>query len=623
MSSKFSGRMAEDDALRLMVQSVEDYAVLLLDVEGRVCTWNAGAERLHGYRADEIIGRHFSVFYPEPKGEEGRAEAALCVVAEKGSTEEEGWRLRKDGSRFWANATLSRVRDGDGSLIAFGLITRDITARRQAEQRYRQLVEGVVDYAIYSLDAEGNVTSWNAGAERLKGYTASEIIGRHFSTFYTAEDRAAGLPAKVLATARRDGHFTGEGWRVRKDGRRFWSSVVVTPLYGDDGHLTGYSKITRDMSERRQAEKRYRQLVEGVVDYAIYSLDVNGNLTSWNAGAQRLKGYSAEEILGRHFSMFYTPEDRAAGLPAQVLANARREGHFTGEGWRVRKDGSRFWSSVVVTPLYDDDGQLSGYSKVTRDMTDRKMLLDQIQAHARELEQRIAEREQTNAELEAFSYSVSHDLRAPLRAIQGFAQILWEDFGEQLPPEARQFLEQISTSATRMSRLVQDLLEYSRLGRSEMALEAVSLLQAIEHGLEQLGETARAVQVDVSPGIQVLAHAATLTQVFTNLAGNAVKFTRPGIEPQVTISARERGDSVVVSVTDNGIGIAPQHQERVFQVFERLHTNEQYPGTGIGLAIVRRAVHRMHGSIGIESQLNQGSTFVLQLKKAEVKAQIA
>ena len=248
-----------------------------------------------------------------------------------------------------------------------------------SKHRLQLLIDAVADYAIYMLDSDGFVTSWNAGAERIKGYRADEIIGQPFSRFFTAEDQAKGLPATILATARTTGRFETEGWRVRKDGSRFWSNAIVQPVQDEQGRPVGFAKITRDITERRAAhqallesERRFRLLIEGVVDYALYMLDPSGVVASWNQGAQRMKGYAAGEIVGQHFSRFYTHEDRAAGLPARVLETAAREGRFEAEGWRLRKDGSRFWASVVVDAIRGNDGRLEGFAKITRDITERR-----------------------------------------------------------------------------------------------------------------------------------------------------------------------------------------------------------------------------------------------------------
>jgi PAS domain S-box-containing protein len=485
---------------------------------------------------------------------------------------------------------------------------------------FRLLVETISDYAIFVLTPEGFVATWNAGAQRIKGYDRSEIIGKHFSVFYPQKEIDNRKPDHELEIAKASGRFEEEGWRVRKDGTRFWANVVITSLVDSHGKLLGFGKITRDLTERRLADLRYKLLVTSVQDYAIFSLDSEGVVTSWNLGAERIKGYSAEEIVGRHFSQFYTEEDRRAGLPGTVLATAVREDHYQGEGWRVRKDGTRFWSSVVVTPLYDEEGTLTGFSKVTRDMTDRKMLMDQIRRHAEELEHRITQHEETNAELEAFSYSVSHDLRAPLRAVEGFAQALREEYADKLDDVGNDYLDEIQSAAVRMNRLVQDLLSYGRLGRVELAFTSVSLLRAVEGVLAELGADRKYVHVDVDPTLHVLAHDPTLRQVLLNLIGNALKFRRPDADPEVAVTASSSDTGTIhISVADRGIGISPQHHDRIFKVFERLHSGDSYPGTGIGLAIVQRAVTRMRGHVGLESTPDQGSTFWFELPNAEGK----
>ena len=494
---------------------------------------------------------------------------------------------------------------------------RDLENSLQSQQAFQRLVDSVQDYAIFLVTPEGNVASWNQGAERLKQYSSHEIIGKHFSIFYPDSDVAAGKPELELREAAAQGRFEDEGWRVRKDGSRFWANVVLTPIRGDEGELIGFGKITRDITDRHDAELRYRLLVEGVTDYAIFSLDPTGKVTSWNSGAQRIKAYTADEIIGQHFSKFYTHEDAAAGLPARVLETAATSGHYEGEGWRVRKDGSKFWASVVVTPLRDEKGELVGFSKITRDVTERKCLLDQIQQHAEELELRIAEREQTNAELEAFSYSVSHDLRAPLRAIEGFTDIILTDFGKELPADVTELLQQVVKSTARMNRLVQDLLNYSRLTRMEMEPAPVNVAAAIRDACTQIDEGVRQyVIVSADPALRVCAHPPTLTQVLINLISNGLKFYPRGATPRVEVSAKREGDRVVISVRDEGIGIAPQHQQRIFKVFERLHTTTEYPGTGIGLAIVHRGISKMGGTVRLESARGKGSTFYIDLAAA-------
>jgi PAS domain S-box-containing protein len=251
--------------------------------------------------------------------------------------------------------------------------------------RLQLLIDAIVDYAIYMIDVDGIVRSWNSGAVRLKGYSSDEIIGKPFSLFYTPEDRAEGLPENALKTAAETGRFSSEGWRVRKDGNRFWALVVIDAVRDKDGHLLGFAKVTRDITERQQAhnellerERQYRRLVDAVVDYAIFQLDPAGNVTTWNSGAQRIKGYSPHEIIGRHFSVFYTPEDREIHVPDRALATAAEHGRFEAEGWRVRKDGTRFWASVIIDRILDESGNKVGFAKVTRDITERKQAEDKL-----------------------------------------------------------------------------------------------------------------------------------------------------------------------------------------------------------------------------------------------------
>ena len=484
------------------------------------------------------------------------------------------------------------------------------------EPVFRHLVDSITDYAIFMLTPEGKVASWNAGAEHIKGFSREEIIGKHFRIFYTEEDQQKKKPERELEEALAAGQYKEEGWRIRKDGTHFWASVLITPVRDEAGTLLGFGKVTRDLSERRVAELRHRLLIEGVTDYAIFSLNPEGRITSWNAGAERIKGYTAGEIIGQNFSRFYTEEDRRDGLPQKVLQTALDTGHFTGEGWRVRKDGSRFWASVVVTALRDEEGNLYGFSKVTRDITERKELLEKIQRHTEELELRIAERDQSNAELEAFAYSVSHDLRAPLRAIAGFSEALREEYSKNLDPAGNDYLREILEATTRMNALVQDLLEYGRVSRINLPLEVVSVWAVVQEAIKGQSDAGN-VTMEVPREIKVSAHHQTLLQTLINLIDNGLKFHAQGVRPQVHVSSEEHGDRVRISVKDNGIGIDPAHQERIFQVFERLHEREKFAGTGIGLAIVKRAIARMNGTVGVESQPGQGSTFWMELGKAE------
>jgi hypothetical protein len=338
----------------------------------------------------------------------------------------------------------------------------DERAKRHAAEEFKILVDGVSDYAIFMLDRDGRVTTWNSGAERLKGYTRDEIIGKDFSIFYTEEARQAGDPKQSLETSLRKGRFEDEGWRVRKDGSRFWANVVITPLRTPKGVLIGFAKVTRDLTEHRQAEEdaqRFRVLVESVQDYAIFMLDPRGQVTTWNAGAARIKGYTAEEIVGKHFSTFYPREDVAAGKCERELEVAAHEGRFEDEGWRVRKDGSRFWASVVITALRDPEGALIGFAKVTRDLTERRQAEENLRALVAAERAAGAEKSRVQEFQERFLAILGHDLTQPLASIELGVGLLGMRSKE---PAFVRDVERTHASLRRMSRMIEQILDFTR-----------------------------------------------------------------------------------------------------------------------------------------------------------------
>jgi PAS domain S-box-containing protein len=449
----------------LLVDAISDYAIYMLDAEGFVATWNKGAERIKGYSAVEIIGQHFSRFFTTKDQENRVPESLLATARTEGRYEEEGWRVRKDGSRFWCDAIVHRIQDEQGQVIGFAKITRDITERmeaeaalRESERRFRLLVEGVIDYAIYMLDPSGVVINWNPGAERLKGYTSDEILGEHFSKFYMREERAAGIPARVLEIAAREGRFEGEGWRIRKDGSRFWAMVVVDAIRNKAGELEGFAKVTRDITERQSAqqtisdsERQFRLLVAGVTDYALFMLDPNGIVTSWNAGAERIKGYTSDEIIGQHFSKFYPERDRAAGMPARALYTATREGRFEADGWRVRKDGTLFWANVIIDAIRDEGGDLVGFAKITRDITERR----EAQIALQEAQRQTAYSQKMDA-LGQLTGGVAHDFNNLLMVVSGHIQLLKQKVSDD--PRIARSLAAIEVATARGETLTRQLL---------------------------------------------------------------------------------------------------------------------------------------------------------------------
>ncbi|CDX48753.1 FOG: PAS/PAC domain protein [Mesorhizobium plurifarium] len=628
--------LSDSHRLEFFIDAVADYVIYTLDADGFVTSWNAGAEKIKGYTASEILGQHFSRFFTAEDQAAGVPARMLATAKAEGRHEAEGWRVRKDGTRFWSNGLVQRVLDRNGVLLGYAKITRDITERvaahqslLQSERRFRILVDGVTDYAIYMLDPSGMITNWNAGAERLKGYAAEEIVGQHFSKFYTREERAKGTPLRVLETAARDGRYEGEGWRVRKDGSRFWASVVVTPIHNDAGQLEGFAKVTRDITERRaahealrQSERQFRLLVSGVTDYALYMLDPNGLVTSWNAGAERIKGYAAEEIVGQHFSRFYTEHDRAAGLPARALSMATRDGHFETEGHRVRKDGTLFWANVVIDPIRDEQGELLGFAKITRDITDRR----DAEVALRQAQAQRAHAQKMDA-LGQLTGSIVHDFNNLLTVVDSYVRKV-KNAG--VDPEMKRATESVELALERGAGLTRQLLAFSR--KHAARAEVVSLAERVEAVRGMIaGSMRKSVKLVAAVGPEtwpVKVDPGELELSLVNIAFNARDAMPDG--GLVTITAENmllssgddaaglQGEFVALRVTDTGIGIAPDLLPQVFEPF--FTTKGPEKGTGLGLAQVYGFAQQSGGAVTIDSEVGKGTTVTIYLPRADIEA---
>ena len=512
---------------------------------------------------------------------------------------------------------------------------------RQSEERFRLLVESVRDYAIFMLDPDGYVLTWNAGAERFKGYRADEIVGSHFSRFYPPEALARGLPAHELETAAREGSFEDEGWRVRKDGSLFWANVVVTAMRDENGTLVGFSKVTRDLTQRRnheeqlrQSEERFRLLVECVNEYAIFMLDVNGRVASWNVGAQRIKGYTTEEIVGQHLSVFYPQEVRDSGWPDYELQQATEKGSFIDTGWRLRKDGSRFWANVTITALRDATGRLMGFAKLTRDLTESKryeaMELDnqeRDQLLEAERSARMAAQRATRIKDE-FLATLSHELRTPLSAILGWTQILLKGQASGAIDQQRA-IQVIDRNARAQVQLIDDLLDLSRIlaGKIRLDLQQVSLSDVVQAAIDSARPMAEAKDVRLrslldSSRTRVSADSARLQQVVWNLLTNAIKFTPRGGQVQVLV--QRINSHVELSVSDTGAGIPASFLPQVFDRFSQRDssTTRTHGGLGLGLAICKQLVDLHAGTIRASSPgEGLGSTFVVDLPISLMQAE--
>jgi PAS domain S-box-containing protein len=488
------------------------------------------------------------------------------------------------------------------------------------QQRFQLLVNSITDYAIYMLDPTGRIATWNPGAERFKGYTADEIVGQNFSVFFTPEDRDAGLPAKALRTALAEGRFEAEGWRLRKDGSRFWVNAVLDPVYDPDGRHVGFAKITRDITAKREQEKslyeteqRFRMLVQGVRDYAIYMLDTEGRVTNWNSGAEKIKGYTADEIVGQHFSRFYTEEDRARGEPQFALETALREGKYEREAWRVRKDGSLFWANILLDPIFDESGKHVGFAKITRDVTERKKAEEELEEARTALVQ--SQKLQALGELTG---GIAHDFNNLLTVVAGSADFLLRK--PDLPNAKRkQYLEAIAETADRATTLTNHLLAFGR--RQAIKPEVLDLNLRLDALAEVLSRTLGSnieVKLDLAPGVgRIEVDAAQLETAILNAAVNARDAMPKG--GSLTLSTRPIDDGeepfVCLAIEDTGVGMPREVADRAFEPF--FTTKEIGRGTGLGLSQIHGFAAQAGGRAEIRSEAGQGTTINMILPRTD------
>lgn len=491
------------------------------------------------------------------------------------------------------------------------------------------LIDGVTDYAIYMLDSDGYVHSWNSGAQRIKGYLPQEIIGKHFSNFYTEEERAKGTPALALATAAREGRYEAEGWRLRKDGSRFWASVVIDAIRSERGEISGFAKVTRDITERRAAQEELRRseqhlrlLIQSVTDYAIYMLSPEGNVTSWNAGAERIKGYAKHEIIGMHFSQFYTPEDRKSGEPQRALRIAQEQGKYENEAWRMRRDGTRFWASVVITPIRDDAAKLIGFAKVTRDFTERQKAHEQLQ----QARARLFQSQKMEA-VGKLTGGVAHDFNNVLQIIGGSLQLIQSAGG--YGPAAKKWLNDALEAVERGSKLSAQLLAFARRQPLQpAAINPARLIRGMDALLRQaLGE---AIQIEtvVAGGLwNTMVDPHQLENVILNVVINArdamnangkltIELGNAMLDDQYALLEPDvsPGQYVLLAITDTGTGMPPDVVDRAFEPF--FTTKPQGQGTGLGLSMAHGLIRQSGGHIKIYSEVGHGTTIKIYLPRS-------
>jgi PAS domain S-box-containing protein len=609
-----------EERYRMLLDGVQHYAIFGMDPQGQIVSWNAGAERIKGYKAEEIIGHNFSCFFPPEDVEQGKPLEVLRITAANGRYEEQGVRVRKDGSRFLASLTFTALRDSAGNLRGFSEFSHDLSESKESEAKYRGLLEAAPDVMVV-VNQAGEIVLLNLQAEKQFGYYRDELLGQQVTNIIPE-----GFAERLIADGTRTAtealtQQIGTGIELsgrRKDGSEFPIEIMLSPLENAEGILV--TAAIRDISVRKAAEEhlaqmegRYRGLLEAAPD-AMVVVNQAGEIVLLNLQAEKQFGYYRDELVGQKVKSII-PE----GFAERLIADGTRTAtealtQQIGTGIELsgrRKDGSEFPIEIMLSPLEDAEGIL--VTAAIRNITERK----KSEAH---LVKTADELKRSNDQLEQFAYVASHDLQEPLRMVASYTQLLARRYQGRLDPDADEFISYAVDGCNRMQGLIRDLLAYSRSGTDTELLQKISGETALKDALTNLRvsieESGATVTHDLLPAITT--NYTQLVQVFQNLIGNAIKY-RGAAAPEVHVSARKGGEEWIFSVRDNGMGIAPQYFERIFIIFQRLHGRQEFNGTGIGLAICKKIVERLGGRIWVKSQLAKGSTFNFSLPESDGK----
>ena len=610
-----------EERYQLLLDGIQNYAIFMMDTRGRILSWNAGAERIKGYSSDQIIGHNFSCFFPPEDIKRGRPEEILRITAARGRHEEQGMRMRKDGSRFLASVTFTALRDLAGNLRGFSEFSHDLSESKESGAKYRGLLEAAPD-AMVVVNPAGEIVLLNVQAEKQFGYSRDELVGQQVKNIipegFAERLIADGTRSAAEALAQQIGTGIELNGR-RRDGTEFPIEMMLSPLESAEGVLV--TAAIRNITTRRDAEthlaqmeSRYRGLLEAAPD-AMVVVNPAGEIVLLNVQAEKQFGYHRDELVGQKVKNII-PQGFAERLIADGTRSAPEAlAQQIGTGIELngrRKDGSEFPIEIMLSPLESAEGVL--VTAAIRNITERKKSEER-------LVQTMGELKHSNDELQQFAYVSSHDLQEPLRMVTSYTQLLAGRYKGRLDSDADEFIAFAVDGCNRMQGLIKDLLAYSRAGTNGKVLREVSAENALKEALANLRATidqsSAAVTYDALPAIRT--DEMQLTQVFQNLVGNAIKYH--GTEaPQVHVSAAKNGGTEwTFSVRDNGLGIDPQYFDRIFILFQRLHGRDEFEGTGIGLAICKKILERLGGKIWVESQPGKGSTFYFALPETKEK----
>jgi PAS domain S-box-containing protein len=631
-------RATPDWHLAAVVESSDD-AIVTKSLEGIITSWNPAAEKIFGYTAQEVIGKPISIIIPADRGDE---EPQILAKIRRGERIHhfETVRVRKDGQRIDVSLTISPVKDSHGRIIGASKIARDISDRKLAERQIRlerdrlQTTLSSIGDAVMVTDARGVVEFMNPTAERLTGWSQQEAQGKPLETVFsivneTSRTRVENPVVRAIAQGAIVG-LANHTLLLSRDGSELAIDDSAAPIRDGNGGVAGVILVFRDVTAARTVAD-FRARLSAIVensDDAIVGKDLDGRITSWNKGAEKIFGYSPQEAIGRPITMIIPPD--RLGEETEILKRLRRGervDHF--ETIRLAKDQRQVEVSLTISPILDAEGRVIGASKIARDITEKKRSEKELKrAHEQLLQysvglekavaDRTAELRESLAELEVFSSSLSHDMKAPLRAICGYAQALHDEFVDEMPPEAQDLTRRLLHNCGRLTRFLENVLSYARLRNSPVALETVELDQVVRQVLEDHPHATHArAEVDIQfPLGWVIGNEALLTQVIANLISNAVKFVAPATTPKLKIWSESADEKLRLNFQDNGIGIAPADRESVFGLFKRLDSGSGYEGSGVGLAVVQRALNHMGGAVGLESEVGTGSRFWIELKRS-------